>query len=56
MTLIGHDSENVMDVGHCKEPGCYSKNVTYDATMRQISALASLSVECHQTIKVYISF
>ena len=42
-----------MDVGHCSDPGCYSRLVRYDATMRQMIALAELSYECHQAIQVY---
>ena len=42
-----------MDVGHCADPGCYSRAVRYsNATMRQMNALADLSSECHQSIKV----
>ncbi len=41
-----------MDVGHCADPGCYSRPVNYDATMRQMKALADLSNECHQSIQV----
>ncbi|EFX82286.1 hypothetical protein DAPPUDRAFT_241573 [Daphnia pulex] len=50
-TSIPHDSEGPMDVGHCADPGCYSKAVTYNASLRQMAALANLSSECHQSIK-----
>jgi hypothetical protein len=51
-TSILHDSELPIDVGHCADPGCYSRSVNYNAPIRQIKALAELSTECHQSIKV----
>jgi hypothetical protein len=51
-TSVLHDSESPMDVGHCTDPGCYSRAVNYSATSRQMSALVELSSECHQSIKV----
>ena len=55
-TSILHDSELPTDVGHCADPGCYSRAVRYrNATMRQMIALADLSSECHQTIQVKIN-
>ena len=51
-TSVPHDSESSIDVGHCVDPGCYSKAINYIATSRQMSALAELSAECHQSIKV----
>jgi len=50
-TSIPHDSEGPMDVGHCADPGCYSKSISYNASSRQMAALADLSVECHQSIR-----
>ena len=51
-----HDSESQMDVGNCADPGCYSREVKYVyATIRQMSALAELSNECHQSIKVRLA-
>ena len=48
-----HDSESQMDVDNCADPGCYSIKIKYEyATLRQMSALAELSSECHQSIKV----
>jgi hypothetical protein len=41
-----------MNVGHCADPGCYSRAINYNATVRQMSALTELSAECHQSIKV----
>ena len=51
-TSILHDSELQTDVGNCADPGCYSRPIRYNATMRQMNALADLSNECHQLIKV----
>ncbi|XP_046459861.1 neurexin-4-like isoform X2 [Daphnia pulex] len=55
-TAIPHDSEASMDVGHCPDPGCYSRAINYNATSRQMSALAELSAECHQSIKYDCNF
>ena len=51
-----HDSEAPMDVGHCADPGCYSREINYTATMRQMTTLVELSSECHQSIKVKGTF
>jgi hypothetical protein len=51
-TEILHDAESKTDVGNCADPGCYSKAVNYNATMRQIMALIDLSTECHQSVRV----
>jgi hypothetical protein len=51
-TEILHDTESKTDVGNCADPGCYTKAIKYNATMRQIVALAELSNECHQSIRV----
>ncbi|EFX79914.1 hypothetical protein DAPPUDRAFT_224885 [Daphnia pulex] len=50
-TSIPHDSEGPMNVGHCADPGCYSRAIKYDASSRQMAALAELSNECHQSIQ-----
>jgi hypothetical protein len=51
-TEILHDTESKTNVGNCADPGCYTKAINYNATMRQIMALAELSNECHQSIRV----
>ena len=51
-TSVLHDSEGPMNVGHCTDPGCYSRAINYNASQRQIGALAELSEECHQSIQV----
>ncbi|KAK4011386.1 hypothetical protein OUZ56_020500 [Daphnia magna] len=50
-TAVPHDSESPTDVGHCADPGCYSKAVKYVASSRQMLALAHLSAQCYQSIK-----
>nr|CAH0110956.1 unnamed protein product [Daphnia galeata] len=50
-TSVLHDSEGPMNVGHCTDPGCYSRAINYSASQRQIGALAELSKECHQSIQ-----
>jgi hypothetical protein len=52
-TAVLHDSENSINVGYCTGPGCYSREIMYTATMRQMTTLAELSNECHQSIKVW---
>ena len=51
-TSILHDSEFPIDVGHCTDPGCYSRSINYNASSKQMKSLAELSTECHQSIKV----
>ncbi|EFX82762.1 hypothetical protein DAPPUDRAFT_316492 [Daphnia pulex] len=50
-TSILHDSETPIDVGHCADPGCYSRAINYNASMKQMESLIALSSECHQFIK-----
>ncbi|XP_057369391.1 uncharacterized protein LOC130690394 [Daphnia carinata] len=49
-TSIAHDSESPINVGHCAEPGCYSRTINYNASNKQIKALIELSAQCHQSI------
>ena len=51
-TSVLHDSESPTDVGHCADPGCYSRPIKYSASTRQMDALSELSNECHQSIRV----
>ena len=39
-------------MGHCADPGCYSRPINYNASFNQIKSLVELSAECHQSIKV----
>ena len=50
-TIISHDSEETIEVGHCTDPGCYSRQITYDAPIEQIQSLIELSNTCNQQIK-----
>jgi contactin associated protein 1 len=52
MTIIGHDTEASTNVGHCTDPGCYTKPIVYQASLKQITALTQLSSDCRQSIKV----
>ena len=51
-TFIPHDSEESINVNGCPDPGCYSRNIQYNATMRQIQAITQLSAQCRQSIRV----
>jgi hypothetical protein len=51
-TFIPHDSEDSINVNGCPDPGCYSRNIQYNATMRQIQAITQLSAQCRQSIRV----
>ena len=50
-TKIPHDSENRIEVTHCKEPGCYSRPIVYDSSMEQMKNLIELSESCNQFIR-----
>ncbi len=54
-TLVLHDSESPVNVGHCADPGCYWRDINYNAAIRQIEALIELSDECHQSIQVNLN-
>ena len=51
-TFIPHDSEDSINVNGCPDPGCYSRNIQYNATMRQIKAITQLTAQCRQSIRV----
>ena len=50
-----HDSEDVIDIDHCFDPGCYSRQIKYNATLRQITMLSELSNVCQQSIQVNVT-
>ena len=50
-TKISHNSEDNIKVGHCEDPGCYSREITYEAPMEQIQSLIELSKSCSQEIR-----
>ncbi|XP_046634546.1 uncharacterized protein LOC124313779 [Daphnia pulicaria] len=51
ITSILHDSEEYVEVDNCFDPGCYSWDIHYSASDRQITKLIELSNECHQYFK-----
>ena len=51
VTNIPHDSEEMIEVTHCKDPGCYSRPIIYDSPMEQIKNLIELSESCKQLIR-----
>ena len=54
-TSIGHDAaEEAVQVGQCSAAGCFSRDVTYDASPLQLQSLMAMSDQCSQQIKVYI--
>jgi hypothetical protein len=54
-TLVSHDSEGMLVATSCSNPGCYTRDVAYNATMRQMTVLTELSASCRQFIKVISS-
>lgn len=53
ITAVGHNSESTISIPKCSEAGCYSRPIVYtNATIRQLRALAEISSECYQSIKV----
>ena len=50
-TQISHDAEDSIEVTHCQDPGCYSREITYDSPMEQIKTLIELSNSCNQLIR-----
>merc|ERR1719282_2142628 len=58
-TEVYHDSEDLIDVEHCHDPGCYNKTITYTdgenynqikpVPASQILALIELSSSCSQS-------
>lgn len=51
-TSVLHDNEDSIDIDHCFDPGCYSRQIEYNATLRQMTVLSELSRVCQQSIKV----
>ena len=50
-TKVSHNSEDNIKVGHCEDPGCYSREIIYNAPMEQIQSLIELSKSCSQEIR-----
>jgi hypothetical protein len=51
-TSVLHDSEDAIDIDHCFDPGCYSRPIKYNATLRQMTVLSEISDVCQQSIQV----
>jgi hypothetical protein len=51
-TSVLHDNEDAIDIDHCFDPGCYSRPIKYNATLRQMTVLSELSEVCQQSIQV----
>jgi len=57
-TEVMHDTEDLTDVEHCHDPGCYQRNITYingltqeGVSMYQIISLIELAAYCEQEIQ-----
>ncbi|CAG0903155.1 unnamed protein product [Darwinula stevensoni] len=50
-TNVLHDSMESTEIDHCPDPGCYSRRITYDASIKQVHALIELSKSCEQQIR-----
>merc|ERR1712037_793422 len=57
-TEVMHDTEDLTDVEHCHDPGCYQRNITYingltqeGVSMYQIVSLIELAAYCEQEIR-----
>ena len=51
-TSILHDTEEKTSVPSCVDPGCYTKQIKYNATLRQMVMLADISRSCQQYFRV----
>merc|ERR1711892_122732 len=51
ITELSHNSEQKTEVDHCHDPGCYSRQVVYEAHQDQIQAVIELSEHCEQEIR-----
>ena len=51
-TSILHNTEFKTDVKSCDDPGCYTKQIKYNATLRQMAMLADISGSCQQYFRV----
>ena len=52
LTKLSHNSEDRAKVDNCRDPGCYSRKIEYDAPMEQILSLIELSDTCSQVWKI----
>ena len=56
VTKIDHDLVGVIEVKKCQEPGCFPQSITYQSSINQIAALATLSENCEQHFRVSFFF
>jgi len=49
-TQIMHDKEFIVEIPHCEDPFCYQLNISYLASLQQITTLMDLSESCDQEI------
>ena len=54
--MIDHDLVGAIEVKKCQEPGCFPQSITYQSSISQIAALATLSKNCEQHIRVSFYF
>ena len=52
-TSIFHDTEQMVNVPSCATAGCYTRQIKYSATTRQMALLADISASCQQYFKVH---
>ncbi|XP_072431602.1 uncharacterized protein [Chiloscyllium punctatum] len=52
ITIVSHDSERRTRVAPCEDPGCYRKEIKYEAELNQLNALTSISESCEQYVKL----
>ena len=52
-TIISHDTEDLVRVESCHNPGCFKRPVHYrNVTIKQMIALTRISAKCQQQIQV----
>eukprot|EP00062_Callorhinchus_milii_P019503 gi/632974159/ref/XP_007903517.1/ PREDICTED: uncharacterized threonine-rich GPI-anchored glycoprotein PJ4664.02-like [Callorhinchus milii] len=52
ITVVSHNSETRLRVAPCEEPGCYSRELSYQADLIQLNALTRVSESCEQHVKL----
>ncbi|XP_041041074.1 uncharacterized protein LOC121276571 isoform X4 [Carcharodon carcharias] len=52
ITIVSHDSERRTRVSPCEEPGCYRREIKYEAELIQLNALTRISESCEQHVKL----
>ncbi|XP_072365099.1 uncharacterized protein [Scyliorhinus torazame] len=52
ITIVSHDSERRTRVSPCEEPGCFRREINYEAELIQLNALTRISESCEQHVKL----